>query len=200
MAKLSLTISCLLVFGTLLGGCAPPFIVGTAGVAGAGVAAADERTLGTMVEDEGIEWKIRGAIHEAGLGEDDRHHVSVTSFNRIALLTGQVPDEEAKRRAGAEAGGTDQVRGVHNELVIGPPTSHATRAADTVITGRVKLALVNTRDLRPPTNLNTKVVTEDGAVFLMGLVTRDQAEAITAAVRGVPGVRQIVRLFEYPDG
>ena len=94
-----------------------------------------------MVEDEGIEWKIRGAIHEAGLGEDDRHHVSVTSFNRIALLfTGQVPDEEAKRRAGAEASGTVQVRGIHNELVVGKPTSPAIRAADTVITGRVKLA------------------------------------------------------------
>ena len=197
MAKLSLTISCLLVFGTLLGGCAPALVVGTAGIAGAGTAAADERTLGTMVEDEGIEWKIRGAIHGAGLGGDD-HHVNVTSFNRIALLTGQVPDEEAKRRAGAEASGTAQVRGIHNELVIGTPTSLATRAADTVVTGRVKLALVNTRDLRPPTNVNTKVVTEDGAVFLMGLVTRDQAEAITAAVRGVPGVRQIVRLFEYP--
>ena len=197
MAKLSLTISCLLVFGSLLGGCAPALVVGTAGVAGAGTAAADERTLGTMVEDEGIEWKIRGAIHEAGLGGDG-HHVNVTSFNRIALLTGQVPDEEAKRRAGAEASGTAQVRGVHNELVIGTPTPLATRAADTVVTGRVKLALVNTRDLRPPTNVNTKVVTEDGAVFLMGLVTRDQAEAITAAVRGVPGVRQIVRLFEYP--
>lgn len=200
MAKLSLTISCLLVFGTLLGGCSPVLIAGTAGVAGAGAAAADDRTLGTMVEDEGIEWKLRSAIHEAGLGEDDRHHVKVTSFNRIALLTGQVPDAEAKRRAGVEASGTAQVRGVHNELVIGNPTSPTTRAADTVITGRVKLALVNTRDLRPPTNLNTKVVTEDGAVFLMGLVTRDQAEAITAAVRGVPGVRQIVRLFEYPDG
>lgn len=176
-----------------------PMIVGTAGVAGTGAVAADKRTLGTMVEDEGIEWKIRGAINKAGLGENDRHNVNVTSFNRIALLTGQVPDEEAKRRAGAEASGTAQVRGVHNELVIGKPTSLATRSADTVVTGRVKLALVNTVDLRPPTNVNTKVVTEDGAVFLMGLVTRKQAEAITAAVRKVPGVRQIVRLFEYPD-
>lgn len=185
--------------GALLGGCTAPAIVGTAGVAGTGAVAADQRTLGTMVEDEGIEWKVRGAINQAGLGEDDDHRVKVTSFNRIALLTGQVPDEEAKGRAGAEAERVDQVRGVHNELVIGKPTSLATRSADTVITARVKAALLTSSDLRPPTNVNTKVVTEDGVVFLMGLVTRDQADAVTAAVQTVPGVRQIVRLFEYPD-
>ena len=198
MTKLSLTVPWLLVSGALLGGCAPAFLVGTAGIAGAGTAAVDERTIGTMVEDEGIEWKIRGAIYRAGLGEDDHHHVNVTSFNRIVLLTGQVSDEDSKRRAGAEASGTDQVRGVHNELVIGKPTSLSTRATDTVVTGHVKLALATAGKLPPPSNVNTKVVTEDGVVFLMGLVTREQADAITAVVRGVPGVRQIVRLFEYP--
>ena len=198
MSKLSLTISSLLVFGMLAGGCAP-LVVGTAGVAGTGTVAADQRTFGTMVEDEGIEWKIRAAINRAGLAEDDHHNVKVTSYNRITLLTGQVPDEEAKRRAEAEAAGTDQVRGVHNELVIGTPTPLATRAADAVLTGRVKLALAASGDLRLPMNLNTKVVTENGAVFLMGLVTREEAEAITAAAQSVPGIRQIVRLFEYPD-
>ena len=189
-----------LVLGALLGGCTAPVIVGTAGVAGSGAVAVDKRTFGTMVEDEGIEWKVRAAVNEAGLKEDDHHNVKVTSFNRIVLLTGQVPDEEAKGKAADEAGRVEQVRGVHNELVVGPPTKLSTRSADAVVTGRVKVAVAANSDLKPPANLSSKVVTEAGVVFLMGLVTREEAEAITAAAQTVPGVRQIVRLFEYPDG
>ena len=194
-----LALASLLALGMLLGGCAA--IVGTAGIAGTGTVAVDQRTLGTMVEDETIERKTLGALHRAGLlGEDGRHRMKVTSFNRIALLTGQVPDEETKGRAGDVAKRVDQVRGVHNELVIGKPTSFATRTEDAAVTLRAKVALLAARDLRPPANVNPKIVTEDGVVFLMGLVTRAQAEAITAAVQtSVPGVRQIVRLFEYLD-
>ena len=200
MCKLALKLSILLVLGTLLGGCTAPVVVGAAGAAGAGTAAVDERPVKTMVADEGIEWRTRGAINQAGLAEDDHHNVKVTSFNRIVLLTGQVPDEETRQRAAAEAGAVARVRGVHNELVIGKPTTLGTRSVDTVITGRVKIALATSGKLRPPLSLNVKVVTEDGVVFLMGLVTREQSEAVTAVVGTIPGVRQIVRLFELPGG
>ena len=109
-----------------------------------------------------------------------------------------MPDEAAKERAESEADAVAQVRGVHNELVVGKPTALGTRSADTVVTARVKVALATSSSLELPLKLNVKVVTEDGAVFLMGLVTRDQSEAITAIVRRVPGIRQIVRLFEPP--
>ena len=198
MPRLSTAFLNLLVIGVLLGGCTPVMVAGTAGVAGTGAAAVDRRTLGTMVEDEGIEWKVRSAINEASLSSDESHNVNVTSFNRITLLTGQVPDEEAKQRAAVRASQVDQVRGVHNELVVGVPSPLSTRSADTLITGRVKLALVTSGDPPPPTNVNVKVVTENGVVFLMGLVTREESEAITATVARVQGVRQIVRLFEYP--
>ena len=199
MSRPALTLASVLATVLVLGGCAAPIVVGTAGVAGSGTVAVDKRTFGTMVEDEGIEWKVRAAINQAGLKEDDRHNIKVTSFNRIVLLTGQVPDEEAKGKAADEAGRVEQVRGVHNELVVAPPTNLPRRSADTVVTGRIKVAVAASRDLKPPTNVNNKVVTEDGVVFLMGLVTREEAEAITAAAQSVPGVRQIVRLFEYPD-
>ena len=198
MCKLIAKLSVLLVLGTLLGGCTVPIIMGAAGTAGAGTVAADHRTFGTMVEDEGIEWKVRTAINKAGLGEDDHHHAKVTSFNRIVLLTGQVPDEASKQRAAAEADEVAQVRGVHNELVVGKPTTLGTRSADIVITGRVKVALATNDGLKLPLKLNVKVVTEDGVVFLMGLVTHEETETITAAVGTVPGVGQIVRLFEVP--
>ena len=195
-----MTLASVLAAALVLGGCSAPIIVGTAGVAGTGAVAVDKRTFGTMVEDEGIEWKVRAAINQAGLKEDDHHNVRVTSFNRIVLLTGQVPDEAAKGKAAAEAGRVEQVRGVHNELVVGPPTKLNIRSADTIVTGRVKVAVAASIDLKPPANVNNKVVTEDGVVFLMGLVTREEARAITAAAQTIPGVRQIVRLFEYPDG
>ena len=198
MRKLTSKLSVLLALGLLLGGCSAPVIVGTTGAAGAGTVAADYRTFGTMVEDEGIEWKARAAINLAGLTEDDRHHVKVTSFNRIVLLTGQVPDDAAKERAQKEADAVAQVRGVHNELVVKKPTALRTRSADTVITARVKVALATSDNLELPLRLNVKVVTEDGVVFLMGLVTREESEAITAIVGTVPGIRQIVRLFELP--
>ena len=200
MSRPALTLASVLPFVLVLGGCAAPIVVGTAGVAGSGAVAVDDRTFGTMVEDEGIEWKVRSAINQAGLKEDDHHNVKVTSFNRIVLLTGQVPDEEAKGKAADEAGRVEQVRGVHNELVVGPPTKLSRRSADALITGRVKVAVAANSDLKPPANLNSKVVTEDGVVFLMGLVTREEAEAITASAQTVSGVRQIVRLFEYPGG
>ena len=199
MCKRIAKLSVLLVLGTLLGGCTAPLIVGAAGTAGAGTVAVDHRTFGTMVEDEGIEWKVRTGINEAGLGEDDHHNVKVTSFNRIVLLTGQVPDEASKQRAAAEADEVAQVRGVHNELVIGKPTKLGTRSADTVITGRIKVALATSDSLALPLKLNVKVVTENSVVFLMGLVTQEESEAITATVGTVPGVRQIVRLFEVPN-
>lgn len=200
MSRPSLTPASVLAFGLVLGGCGAPIVVGTAGVAGTSAVAVDERTFGTMVEDEGIEWKVRAVLKEAGLKENDHHNVRVTSFNRIVLLTGQVSDEEAKEKAADEAGRVEQVRGVHNELVVSPPTRLSRRSADAVVTGRVKVAVATNSGLKPPTNLNGKVVTEDGVVFLMGLVTREEAEAITTAAQTVPGVRLIVRLFEYPDG
>lgn len=198
MIRTPAALSFVVVLGLLLEGCASTALLGAAGVAGTSTVAVDRRTAGTMVEDETIEWKVRVALAEAGLS-NERHHVSVTSFNRIVLLTGQVPDEDAKRRAAAEAERADQVRGVHDELVVGPPTSVSRRSTDVVLTGHVRLAMATRSDSTAPANVNVKVVTENGVVFLMGLVTRKESETITEAARNVPGVAQIVRLFEYAE-
>ena len=166
----------------------------TAAAAASASFAADRRTVGTMVEDETIEWKLRVALDDAGLTGGD-FHVNVTSFNRVVLLTGEVPNQEAKGKAGERAHRVAEVRGVHNELTVGPPVPVTVRASDTVITARVKLAVA--RSGAPRAGTNIKVVTSNGVVFLMGLVTREVSEVATAAIRTVPGVRQIVRLFEY---
>lgn len=187
-----LVILSLLAATPLLGGCT---MAATKAMAAASASfASDRRTVGTIVEDESIEWKLRVALHDAGLTGGDSN-VNVTSYNRVVLLSGQTPDEDKKKRMGRLAHEVPEVRAVHNELAIGPPTPLSVRATDTTITSRVKLALARARIPRAGTNV--KVVTEDGVVFLMGLVSREVGETVTEVVRNKAGVRQIVRLFEY---
>ena len=195
MVRNSATTFAVAAIAVLFAGCTPA-LVGTAGIAGSGAFAGDRRTAGTILEDETIEWKVRTALHAAGLS-GDRHHISATSFNRIVLLTGQVPDENAKQLALREAGRVAEVREAYDEIQVGSPTSLARRSEDTLVTGRVKFAMTVSAEVTAPANLNVKVVTENGVVFLMGLVTRAESERITTTVRGVPGVAHIVRLFEY---
>ena len=158
--------------------------------------AADRRTVGTIVEDESIEWKLRATLHDAGLTGGDSN-VNVTSYNRVVLLTGQTPDEEKKARAGDHALRVAEVRAVHNELTVGPPVPLGVRTSDSAITARVKLALAKSGAPRAGTNV--KVVTENGVVFLMGLLPREVGATVTKTAQTIGGVRQIVRLFEYRE-
>jgi len=171
-----------------LSGCFPAVATGVAATA---LVAADRRTAGAIVEDEQLEWKISSAIQKA-LG--DRAHVNVTSYNRIVLLTGEVPDEAAKQRAETLAKQTENVRAVVNELIIAAPSSLASRANDASLTTQVKARLVGNRDV--PAHL-VKVVTEGGVVYLMGLVTRREGDAATYVARTTSGVKRVVRVFEF---
>ena len=119
--------------------------------------------------------------------------ISVTSFNRQVLLTGQVPDETTRSRATEVVKGVPDVRTVFNELGISGVTSLTSRANDTAITGNVKTRLL--RDERVSAN-NVKVVTETGVVYLMGLVTQAEANAAADIARTTSGVTKVVTLFE----
>lgn len=173
---------------TALSACAPA-VVG--GAAAGGVMAADRRTAGAFVEDEAIEWKARSQINEALRG---KINVSVTSFNRYVLLTGEAIDEETRNRAAAIAGEIQNVRGVINELIIAGASSFALRSNDALITSKVKAQML--KDTRFAAQ-HIKVVTENSVVYLMGLVTRQEAEAAVDVARGVAGVQKVVRVFEY---
>jgi osmotically-inducible protein OsmY len=120
--------------------------------------------------------------------------VSVTSYNKRVLLSGQVPDAQAKTDAGRAAGQVFGVVEVYNELEIGPRTALTVQATDAAITARVKAAFVEQKVL---TATAVKVVTENGVVYLMGLVTRREAPAYATVASQVSGVRRVVTLFEY---
>lgn len=186
-ARLTL-VAALLASALATSGCLP--LVATGAAVGT-MAALDRRTLGAQTEDQEIELKatnrLRDALKQPG-------GVSVTSFNRKVLLTGQVASEDDKRAAEAAVAGLPNVRSIHNELqVLGRP-SLATSAADTSITARVKAALVDAQDLHANV---IKVITESGTVYLMGLVSRREADRAAQVASRVAGVQRVVTVFEY---
>jgi len=170
-----------------LSACAP-LIVG--GAVMTGVMVTDRRTTGTQVEDESIEIKVASAVRQ-DLG--DRVHLNVTSFNRQVLLSGEVRTAADKERAEKLASSQENVNSVVNDLAVMPVSSLTQRSKDTVISGMVKAAFVDAKDLQ----VNAfKVVTERGIVYLMGRVTAREAKRATDITRGISGVTKVVRVFE----
>lgn len=178
-----------------LSGCAGLVIGGAA--TGASVVH-DRRTAGTVVEDQSIELKAK-----TGLFKDEelrqQTHLNVTSYNNIVLLSGEAPNAVLKQRAGKIVASVEKVRHVHNEVQIAAPSSMMSRSSDSVITAKVKTSMLGIKGLEDFDPTRVKVVTENSVVFLMGLVTRKEAGAVTEAARQVSGVQRVVKLFEYLD-
>ncbi len=178
-----------LLASTLLAtGCAP-LVVGGIGLGA--IAALDRRTVGAQTEDTEIELRGASRMGDAIKGAKG---VAVTSYNRRVLLTGQVPDETAKADAERAMRQMSSVREVHNELELANRVTFSTTANDTGITARVRAGILNEQAL----NSNAvKVVTENGIVYLMGLVTEREGPGYSSVASRVPGVRRVVTLFEY---
>ena len=174
---------------TLLAGCAP-LIVGTAVVAGAMVVT-DRRSSGAQVDDEVIQGKAGGRIGEALPGDNVR--VNVTSYNRMVLLTGEVPKEADKTTVEQIVARIDNVVSVVNELTVGPPNSFNEKTNAAFITTKVKASLVDAKDVF---SNQIKVVTHRGVVYLMGRVTEREAARAAEIARGVSGVVKVVKVFE----
>jgi len=171
----------------LLQGCFP--LVAT-GFGAAALMVDDRRSTGVYVEDENIEWKSRGRLLERFKDV----HVNITSFNLTVLVTGEVPSEQIKQDVGDAIRGIASVKNVVNELVVGGNTALTARANDGLVTTNVKTRFINNGRF----SINhVKVVTESGTAFLMGIVTRDEADAATELARTTSGVSRVIKVFEY---
>ena len=175
----------------LLHGCAPLVVGGAA--AGGIMVAQDRRTVGTLTEDEGIEIKASGRIGER---YKDGVHINVTSYNRMVLLTGEVPDAAARAEVERIARGVENVRGVYNETVVSGVTSYTARSNDAITTSKVKGRFLDANKFN---TMHVKVVTENNVVYLMGLVSKKEAADATEIARTTSGVQKVVRVFEYLD-
>ena len=172
---------------SLLSACAP-LLVGGAMVGGAMVAV-DRRTTGTQVEDEAIELKAGSRGREVS----PAGHINVTSYNRMVLLSGEVPNEVDRKAVEQVAGKVENVRSVLNELAVAGNSALGVRSSDSLISGKVKAAFIDAKDLQSQA---IKVVTERGVVYLMGMVTEREATRASDLARTVSGVQKVVRVFE----
>jgi osmotically-inducible protein OsmY len=155
------------------------------------LAATDRRTLGAQTEDRAIE--VKGGIKLNNV-VGDAGHVNINSFNRRALLTGEVRDEAMKAAAEREIRGIEGVLSVINELEIAGPASYTSRSNDALITTKVKASLVDMKDISAN---SYQVVTERGVVYLQGRVTQREGQIGADVARGVSGVTKVVKVFEY---
>ena len=184
IARLALA---LLLAAPVLSGCAA-LVVGAVG--GAALVATDRRSTGAQLDDTTIETKVATTL-DSRYGS--RAHIVTTSYNGFVLLSGESPDSAIATDAVALARSTERVRGVYNEVAIQPPTDLATRTNDSYTTSKVKARFVEANRFSAT---HVKVVTERGIVYLMGIVSRDEANAAAEIAATTSGVVRVVRLFE----
>ncbi|MGA7749627.1 MAG: BON domain-containing protein [Gallionella sp.] len=179
----------MLISGSLQG-CFPVVAVGV----GAGVMMVqDRRTSEAYFNDQKIETEAAELIDKQ---IDSVRHINVTSFNYHVLISGEVPDEFTKAEVEKIVSGIEKLRSVNNELVVSPTSSLASRSNDGLITSNVKLRFMNNKDFKAD---RIKVITENGTVYLMGLVNHAEADAAAEVASTTQGVQHVVRMFEYLD-
>ena len=177
-----------------------PVLAGCVGAAAVGVGAgalvlSDRRVSETYVTDQGIELRAVNRVEEK---YRDKVHVNFTSYNRMLLITGEVPTPEIKADVEKLAATVPSVKSITNELAIAGPSSLAARSNDTYLTSKVKARFIDANKFAPT---HVKVVTEAGIVFLLGLVTQTEANDAVEIARTTGGVQKVVRVFEIisPD-
>ena len=150
----------------------------------------DRRSTGTQTDDETTEWRAMEGIPAA---YRETSHVNFTSFNRRVLMTGEVPNDDARAAIEAEARKVPGVITVYNELLVGAPSSLATRSKDSFITSKVKARLVDEQKVSAN---HVKVITERTVTYLMGLLTEREANAAIQVARTTDGVSKVVNAIE----
>jgi osmotically-inducible protein OsmY len=175
---------------TSLTGCVP---VVAGGATAGGLMAADRRSSGAYIDDEEIELKAGKAIDDL---LKNHVHVNVTSFNHHVLLTGEAYNEESKVKAEGQVRPIQNVKSINNQLVVGPNTSISSRSNDAYITSKVKTNFITENKFSAN---HVKVVTENGTVFLMGMVTHQEAKDAADIASKISGVKKVVKDFEYID-
>ncbi len=180
---------------SLLSGCAA-VVIGAGAAAGATATVAhDRRTTGAFIEDEAIEQKaLKGFYADKEI--KDSSHINVTSYNTIVLITGESPNEEIRNRIVNIVREIPKVTHVYNELTIAAPSSWTSRSSDSLITSKVKTNLLTVDDFD---GTRVKVVTDKGVVYLMGILTRTEADIATGQAQRTGGVQKVVKLFQYID-
>jgi osmotically-inducible protein OsmY len=171
------------------------FVVGAAAGAAAAAGVYDHRKVEKVVADEKLNNKVIIKINAIPYISDN-NHINVTTFNQIVLLTGEATTPQIREEAESAARSVDGVNQVYNQILIKGPSSGLTRASDAWITAKIKTQMLATKDLKSST---IKVITENGTVYLMGIVNREQADGAVFIARQVNGVQKVIKIFQYTN-
>ena len=152
-----------------------------------------KRTFGTYIDDQRLETIAAVNIKKAHASLE-RAHINVTSYNGVVLLTGQVSSPELRQLASDTVAKVPKVRQVYNELQVQGRLSLLARTNDSWLTTKVKTKLMTHRDVNAS---RVKVVTENGTVFLMGLLSQAEADRAAEVARSTGGVQKVVKAIEY---
>ena len=175
----------------VLQGCVTAAVVGTAAVATK--VATDPRTTGRQIDDETLEERIAYRLNQdAQLKEEAR--INVVSYNGRVLLIGQAPSEMAKETAKNVTMGIEGVSEVYNEIRIGGKIGFGQITKDSWITTQIKSKLLVNAEVK---TTEVKVISENGEAFLMGNLTRNQADAAAEVARNVSGVTKVIKVIQY---
>lgn len=191
--KLIQRLFCFTTLALSLQGCI--FVAGAAAGAAAIAVVYDHRTVSNTVEDTRLANSIIAKLNRQ-TNLRTLCHIEVTSFNRVVLLTGQCPKVAWSEQAQALAENTSNVGKVYNQIAIQGPTSSLTRTSDSWITTKIKSVMLATEDLK---SSSIKVVTENGDVYLMGVVKQEQADTAVDIARQTSGVQKVVKIFQYKN-
>ena len=158
----------------------------------------ERRNRETILMDKDIEAE---AYSELNSEEDilNQCHVTITAYNGAALITGESPNEELKKKIISIVQVVPNVKLIHDNLSIANPSDSSSRANDQLITDTIRTALSQIRTMPDFDPAMVKVITENGTVYLMGFVRRDEGAVVINVTKLQPGIKQIITIFEYAD-
>jgi len=170
------------------------FVAGAAAGAAAIAIVNDKRSVQSVLQDKNI---ANTATDNLKADPDFRDaHISVTSFNRIVLMTGEVSTADLRQRAETIVQAIPNIAHIYNEIQVKGSASTLSVANDAWITAKIKTMMLANRDLR---SSSIKVVTEGSTVYLMGIVSHEQSNIASDIARQVTGVEKVIRIFQYTD-
>lgn len=177
-----------LLFVPFLQGCA---VLVAGGAVGATMVAMDARDVGTQVDDNTLRVRVMDALNTTG--EFSEQRVLVVAFNANILLYGQVSNDQQRQSAQRAVRDVNGVNRVYNQLRLGEPATFFERSRDTLLTSRIKTALItdSQHDLSA-----IKVYSEKSEVFLVGAISADAARDAIERVRNMRGVERVVDVIE----
>ena len=182
----------LLITTLLLSSCSP-VVQGATAVSAFASVSNDRRTAGAIIDDKSLHMKLGSIIRDDEMLENA--HLKFMVYGKIAVVAGEVPNEEVKDYLAKQLKQNAPImKQLINEAAVMPSISLFSRSKDNIITLQIETLFQNQEVFHPT---HVKVMTERQIVYLMGSVTKREAEHATNQAAKAKNVAKVVKLFDY---